>query len=126
MFLLGSCDRDRWQFFNIHNDSEITIVVCGAYILPDTLLPGKQLKTIKIPPNRNYEINCTLFDDDYCMRLKYEKVTLFVLDNTVFQVVPWDTIRKYNIVLKRYEFNRQDITVLLKKYDNRYWALPYP
>jgi len=110
----------------MHNDSNITIRVCGAYILPDTMLPENKLTTIIIPPRKGHEINCRLFDDGYCMRLKSEKVTLFVLDGNVFQTVPWDTIRKYNMVLKRYEFDRQDITSLLKKYDDRYWALAYP
>ena len=110
----------------MHNGSNITIRVCGAYILPDTMLPENQLKTLIISPRKGREINCRLFDDDYCMRLKSERVTLFVLDDNVFQTVPWDTIRKYNMILKRYEFNRQDITSLLRKYDDRYWALAYP
>ena len=124
--LFGSCNRDRWHFFNMHNDSNISIRVCGAYILPETMLPEKQLKSIKILPRSNSEINCRLFDDDdYCMRLKDEKVTLWVFDDNVFQTIPWDTIRKYNMFLKRYEFNRQELTSLMQKYEH-YYALPYP
>ena len=125
ILFFGSCEKDRWRFFNMHNDSNITIRVCGAYILPDTMLPEKQLNTIIIPPRKNHEINCRLFDDGYCMRLKSERVTLWVLDDNVFQTVPWDTIRKYNMILKQYEFNRMELTSLMKEYEHCY-ALPYP
>ena len=125
VLLSGSCEIDRWNLINIRNNSSMKIRVCGAYILPDTILPKKQLKTIEILPETNREIRGALFDDDRFIRLKNEKVTLFVLDDHVFQTVPWDTIRKYNMVLKRYEFNRQDFIYLSKQY-NGYWALPYP
>jgi len=122
--LSGSCDIDRWGWIRIQNNSKLTIIVCGDYILPDTILPSKELKTIEILPGEVREIRGYLFDDDRFMRLKSEKLSLFVLDEQVFQTMPWDTVRKYNMVLKRYEINRQDYLDLVQ-YDKG-WALPYP
>ena len=127
IWLFGSCeiDKDKWHFIRVRNNSSKTIRVCGAYILPDTMLPEKQLQTVKILSGKTGEIHGGSLDDKRLKCFKTEKVTLFILDEQVFQTEPWDTIRKYNMVLKRYEIDSQDLKNLSKDIGGA-WALPYP
>ena len=126
-FLPGSCeDSDRWgDFIVMKNNSSLTIIVCGAYVLPDTLLPKETLRTTVILPEKSNTITSYSLGDNKLKRFKAEKISLFVLDEQVFQTMPWDTICKYNMVLKRYEINGDDYLNLVQ-YDGKRWALPYP
>jgi len=121
----GSCAFDKYYFIRIQNTSSETIRACGAYILPDTLLPKEQLYCSKILPGKSNVVQDHILNDYKLKRFETEKVTIFIIDEQVFQTVPWDTIRKYNMVLKRYELNREDYNNLQQKF-SKAWALPYP
>ena len=125
VFLLsGSCVKDEWRFIKMKNNSTETIRICGTYVLPDTILPVAQLKTVKMLPSELKEITGYILDYPF-KRWNTEKITLFVIDDQIFQTTSWDTIRKHNMVLKRYEINKQDYLNMQQKYEKS-WALPYP
>ena len=42
-------------------------------------------------------------------RLRNERITLFVLDKSVVDTYEWEYIRENNMILKRYEFNWQEL-----------------
>jgi len=121
-----SCAPHQWKCFRIHNLSSKTIRVCGAYILPDTKLPEKKLSTTEILPGKSNMIYGSQLNDDALKRFETEKVTLFIIDDQVFQTVSWDTIRKYDMVLKRYEINMEDYSNLKRDINDKGWGLPYP
>jgi len=125
VFLLsGSCVKDEWRFIKMKNNSTETIRICGEYVLPDTILPVVQLKTVKMLPGELSEITGYILNYPF-KSWNTEKITLFVIDDHIFQTTLWDTIRKNNMVLKRYEINKQDYLNLQQKFGNS-WALPYP
>ena len=119
VILISGCNFD-WlaneDGIRIHNISSKTIRVCGAYILPDTKLPQEQLKTVKIPAGKTDWVMEYILNDKNMKRFKTEKITLFILDEQVFKTTSWDTIRKYDMILKRYEINREDYMNSLIKY----------
>ena len=125
LLLSDSCTFDKFYFIRIQNNSHTTIKVCGAYILPDTLLPKEKLATTTILPGKSNTILDYRLNDYQLKRFENEKVTLFVIDEQIFQKVPWDTIRKHNMILKRYEIDSQDLKNLSKAIGGA-WALPYP
>ena len=123
----GSCvEKDDWYFIRVRNNSSKTIRICGAYILPEIMLPEEQLTTYKAPPGESREIRGNAFNDKGLKRFKNgEKITLFIIDEQIYQTNPWDTIRKYNMVLKRYEMDSQDYAKLAQ-HNGKAYALVYP
>ena len=125
----GSCDFDfankGYYGMRVFNNSSTSIMVCGAYILPDTLLPKQQLTTVKILPGKCNEIEDYHLNDKKLGRFDTEKITLFILDDQVYQTLPLDTIHKYNMVLKRYEIDKNDYRNLVVDICKGY-ALLYP
>ena len=125
-FFVVSCIPHQHFVIKILNYSSKTIAVCGAYILPETKLPEGQLSTTKILPQKSGFIYDSQINDIGLRRYKTEKVTIFFLDDHVFQTVPWDTIRKYDMVLKRYEINQEDFINTSKFDDKLGRGLSYP
>ena len=125
VLIVVSCVAHQWHCIRILNLSSKTIRVCGAYILPDTKLPEKKLLTTEILPGKSNVIHGSQLNDDDLQRFKTERVTLFILDDHVFQTVPWDTIRKYDMVLKRYEINKEDYLNMYHRHE-KHSGLPYP
>lgn len=125
ILVVVSCVPHQWKGIRILNLSSKTIRVCGTYILPDTKLPEKKLSTIEILPGKSNVIHGSQLNDDSLQRFETEKITLFVIDDHIFQTVTWDTIRKYDMVLKRYEINKEDYLSIYKEHGNQ-GGLPYP
>jgi len=101
--LLG-CDKlvpDQYYMIRVKNNSLKTILSCGAYILPDTILPSNKLVTTKIFSGKSNVILDSQLNDDKLERFKNEKVSIFIIDEQVFNSMTWDSIRKGNYILKR-------------------------
>ena len=131
--VVESCDdplkwlaTNQYVFFRVQNNSALTIIVYGDYILPDTILPQeKRTSYVKILPEKMRQITDRDLSDKGLKRFETEKLSLFIIDDQIFQTTPWDTISKHNMILKRYEINRQDYNNLKKRYGD-ISALPYP
>lgn len=82
--------------------------VVADYIYPDTLLPKKPLHIEEIKGGQKTNIFDYDLNDDKLGRLEKEKITIFLIEKEIYDSTPWDTIRKYNMILKRYQFNKQE------------------
>jgi len=122
ILISGSCDNlvpDQYYMIRVKNNSSATIIACGAYILPDTLLPIKPLATTKILSGKSNVILDNQLKDNKLERFKTEKVSIFIIDEKVFNLISWDSIQKSNNILKRYEICEQDLS-------NMNWVINYP
>jgi hypothetical protein len=106
---------DKEKLIWIKNNSTQTISITAAYILPDTMLPVKPRKLITI----NIDHKSCLYssyiegDDGYLRRMENgEKLTLFVLNKDSVDNLEWRYIRNNNVILKRYEFNAQELQMM--------------
>lgn len=111
ILLFSSCDSSstdgNWGV-TVYNRSLSNIVVCGSYILPDTLLPKSNFSTIVVEKNKRGVLEDHMLNDKDMKRFEKQKLSVFVIDEEIYKNESWDTIRKYNKVLKRYELNLQD------------------
>lgn len=122
--IMTNCDKcvpDQFYIIRVYNFSESPARACGAYILPDTLLSIKPLATTKILSGKSNVIQGHMIGDDKLERFKKEKVTIFIIDENVFNTIAWDEICKNNMILERYEINEEDLAQMgwSIKYDPR-------
>lgn len=109
--IVGTSCPERFYSISFRNDSHLTIAVCTGYALSDTLLPKKEPSHISIVKlNQIYSILDSFAGDIEYERFKKEPITFFVIDNTIYETEPWDSIRKYNKILKRMEVDYQMYT----------------
>jgi hypothetical protein len=122
IIMSGSCEDlipDQYYFIRVKNNSPTTIIACGAYVLPDTLLPIEPLATTKILSGRSNVILDNQLNDKRLERFKKEKVTIFIIDEKVYCGITWDSLRRSNRILKRFEISEPDLS-------NLNWILNYP
>ena len=113
-------EMDLSNKIEIKNNSQDTIIPYG---------PLWQYKTIKNMPNGftkyNIEDNTILpnlsknfwgFDYSADSSIVYY---VFIFDRHTIETVPWDTIRKYNMVLKQFGYT-------FEQYDSLNWTITYP
>lgn len=105
LFLIGVACGERFYIISVKNNSDINIIVCGDYILPDTLLPATPLRYVVVKPKSFGKLEDNVIGDTELKRIENEKLSIFIIDKQIFENTPWDTIRKYNKILKRYELN---------------------
>jgi len=105
---LTACPMDRERSIWVSNNSKQIIVVTVEYILPDTLLPEKSTNLLTININQSRFISESDVNDIYRID-KGERITLFILSKDSVETYSWEHIRKNNIILKRYEFNRKEL-----------------
>jgi len=108
--LLTACPMDREHGVGVKNNSNQIIVIAARYILPDTLLPEdpKQLVTININ-ERRFIFGSTIGDTDLERLHRGERLTLFILSKDSVNSHSWKYIRENNVILKRYEFNMEEL-----------------
>ena len=108
--LLESCPMDYEHGFAVKNNSNKIIVVTGGYILPDTLLPINHNKLITINKDERRSIfGSSVGDPDIQLLRRGEVLTLFILDKDTVDSHSWEYIRKKNVILRRFEFNYQEL-----------------
>ena len=114
VLLLTACPMDYEHGFNVKNNSNQTILVTGGYILPDTLLPEKPNKLITVNVGKRYYVYGSLVGDDDLDQLYYANkiLTLFILSKNSVDSYSWEYIRENNIILKRYEFDSQELEMM--------------
>lgn len=100
-----STESQCQRYFNIINNSSKPIYHGLAYGYTDASLnnidfvPGANGNTsLKIEPNKNN-----------LARVGSSTMQVFIFDADVIEKTHWDTIVKYNLVLKHYQFTRNDL-----------------
>lgn len=106
--LFASCDESRYRkYFNVKNNSGKLIYWGVSHSYPDTSLksivnvPGKNTAN-KIYPGDIYAFTMSMFS-------RNPTVQLFIFDKDVIENTPWDTIVKYNMILKHYQFTESEL-----------------
>ena len=120
LFLLIQCDPwDRKM--KIVNNSRSSIYYNDSYMYPDTTLRiddnpvslSRLLvasgETVSNPRRGRWE---EVFDI-------YDTLMIFIFDETTLKTVPWDTVRKNYMILKRYDLSLEDLV----RMD---WRVTYP
>ncbi|MZQ50376.1 MAG: hypothetical protein GT598_15370 [Bacteroidales bacterium] len=121
LLILVQCDP--WDFkMKITNNSNSTIYFFDSFAYPDTIIRPEE-NPINIP-----ETNSVLPGSTRANRMrgswesKFEirdTLMIFIFDETTLRTVPWDTIRKNYMILKRYDLSLEDLV----KMD---WRVTYP
>lgn len=117
---MDSC-IDPWDFrLKISNNSDKTIFFCDSYSYPDTSFdynPFYSPETFRINPGetRSDRIRNTWEGKFELM----DTLMIFIFDEETLKTVPWDTIQKKYMILKRYDLSLED----LQEMD---WKITYP
>jgi hypothetical protein len=118
MLALG-CDRDL-KDLKLINNSDITVMYAYSNVYPDTSLSNIGFcGDERVNPHKycmSYERNG--WESEFNHN-SYGILNFFVLNAQTVDITPWDTIVKYHMVLKRYEYSVQDM-------DSLHWTITYP
>lgn len=127
LFLLlssGSCSPDEGHYkFVFKNESNRSVFMTLNYHYPDTLFscdPHKWIELVSL----NEESICELRDSWEKEFLRLQKkgidyIQFIVVDSLVYRTQPCDSIRKHNLVLKRYQLDVQYM-------EEHNWTITYP
>lgn len=93
--------------FSFKNNSNKTIYYGESYSFPDTSLTKIENLSIKklayrIPPGETESIPLSVFHYN-------TTIQEFIIDSNIIDTTPWDTIVKYNMILKRIQFTEREV-----------------
>lgn len=130
-FLVHSCVKDPVSSYydyrlKLINNSNTTICSYYSFSYPDTSLQSGTPKN-SIDANHQFAnkgetitfVRGGVWENTFKDQIPSGKLMIYVLDNTVFNTVPWDTIKKKYMILKRYTVTEQDL-------ENMKWTINYP
>lgn len=102
--LLACCSEGNYRkYFDLKNNSVKSIYHGVSYSYPDISLKSmKKEETFIIPPRDVYQLAVASF-------LRNPTIQVFIFDADVIENTPWDTIVKYNMVLKHYQFTEREL-----------------
>ncbi len=112
VFFFTSCEHFARQTYTIRirNESSQIISVYGEYILPDTSLPEQKPSLRDILPHESGLIYGHEVNDDDFERMENEQITVFIFSKDTIDQYDWATIKKDYKILKRSEFNNDELT----------------
>jgi len=118
LIIFGCHDKDFHRYIYLQNKSNKTIYYGLSSSYPDT-----SLTKIDDHPGNNGSIAYKVkIDDETTLPAAYfalnPTIQLFIFDADLIENNPWDTIIKYNMILKRYQYNESD----MQNYD---WTISY-
>lgn len=117
-------DPPGMHFCQFVNNSDMTIgVIMSGREYPDTLFPWGYAYGDEFGPNEKNDYTISHYKDYQKTRDEYLNefpiIQVFVIDYNLCGKISPDTIRKYNMVLRRYELTRK----WLEEHD---WTVTYP
>lgn len=118
LLALLSCERD-YKTINYMNNSNLTVTMAYSKNYPDTSLANVIFDIENIAPHTKRISGMdngwgSEFNDN-----EFGILNFFVLNTAIIDNTPWDTIVKYHMVLKRFEYTVQDM-------DSLNWTITYP
>jgi len=119
--LYGCPDPDINPEYSLYmnNNSKKSIVFCEGELYPDTSLRKYGFNDNNINYYSVDAVTTKVFGFPSSIISQNDKRCYFILDKEIVTSVPWDTIQKNYIVLKRYDLSLEDF----KKLN---WSLIYP
>lgn len=116
VLLYYGCDR----FYGLHvtNNSDESIAVFVARpeftegVYPDTsLLENVSLRTI-VPGTNGIWDSYYPWEKPYLEILPADTLSIYIISDHVYKTVPWDSIRKEYMILRRYDLSEKDLRLL--------------
>jgi hypothetical protein len=108
------------------NNSNLTICSAYSFAFSDTSLwnssPKNSIEANHLIANKGETITLSRggsWEVAFKDQIPSGKMMAYVFDNNVFNSVPWDTIKKNYMVLKRYDLTLQDL-------QSKNWTITYP
>ncbi len=110
-FLLFACEDLGYNYnlITVSNESDKDIMVMGSTNYPDTLYP---LNNDNYLCSRILKGETNYFGSDSYSRkdiFKNPKFQIFIVDLSIYDKTPSDTIRKYNMYEERIEFTKTEL-----------------
>jgi hypothetical protein len=104
--LIACCSESSCQkYFNIKNNSAKSIYHGLSYSQTDF-----SLKSIDFVPGANGNTSLKIKSNGNDLaRVGSSTMQVYIFDADVIENTPWDTIVKYNMVLKRYQFTESEL-----------------
>jgi hypothetical protein len=118
-------DEDCHDKIRIINNSDNTIYFDFSYRYPDTTLkenpvPGRKYARINgHSSGREQDIYGDCFEGTISSANPGGKIMFFIYDANTLETMPWDTVVKHYMILKRYDLTEQDL-------DSMGWTITYP
>jgi len=115
--------------FNIHvkNNTNKSIYIDGSFNYPDTNLqsytdpsPALAGEYYKVKPSETtnlYQRSC--YEEVFKTRIPSDTIMVYIFDAQTLVTTPWETVKKNNLYLKRYDLSLQDLR-------NLNWRINYP
>jgi hypothetical protein len=128
LLTIGSCERpflfERFYSIEINNESNDTICTYLAEggdltEYPDTTLPITDPGLIKIAPSNSFFYDSRIEWKELITELSSDTLSVFIIDNSIYQSHAWSEIRSQYIILKRLDLSISDL-------ENLDWTIPYP
>lgn len=126
MLISAACSDDNnncHSCIKIVNKSSTSIYYYESLHYPDTSInnynPSKAGSFFKVESNStNDDITSSCFEADFRIN-PYGKIIYFIYDAHTIETVPWDTIKKKYMILKRYDLSLDDLNKMN-------WTITYP
>ena len=114
--------------FNIYvkNNSNKPIYIYGYYDYPDSSLKNKNYNPAvsgeyyKVKPSERtniYRRSC--YEGVFKISIPSDTIMVYIFDAQTLETTPWETVKKNNLYLKRYDLSLQDLR-------NLNWRINYP
>jgi hypothetical protein len=124
LFISATCCRnDKDCHYNVYikNNSDKTIYFYLSTLYPDTLYlyvnPTVAGDEYKVKPHQTTNDSHNSCVEGYYYRT--QKLIYFIYDAQTLETIPWDTVTKKYMILKRYELTLHDL-------DSLNWTITYP
>ena len=128
IFLYGCIRKETANcHFNIHvkNNSNKPIYIYDYYDYPDSSLKNKNYNPAvsgeyyKVKPSETTNIRRSCYEGLFETRIPSDTIMIYIFDAQTLATTPWETVKKNNLYLKRYDLSLQDLR-------NLNWLINYP
>lgn len=100
-----SCENDCIKYFDVKNNSNRTIYYGLSYSQTDFTLKGIDF----IPGVNGNKSHKMTPGASNLARVGSSIIQVYIFDSDIIENTPWDTIVKYNMFLKRYQFTEAEL-----------------
>jgi hypothetical protein len=126
VFFLTTCGNfDGTDYrLKIKNNTAKYLYYYDIFTYPDTSFGAVNIPEVKdnyqIKPNSERSIPTQVsWERIFEKELRSDTLSIFIFDEDVINNIPWDTIRKNYLILKRYDLSYEDI-------DKLDWTISFP
>jgi len=109
ILIFGCHDNERYRVIYIQNNSSKAIYYGLSYAYPDT-----NLNSISQIPGEKGNISHKIYSNQQTTMMAAafalnSTMQMYIFNADTIEDNPWDSIVKYNLILKRYQFTESDM-----------------